>query len=161
MADDTLSDRFPQLPDGVTRKLYFDAIDAKWLSILESRGYRPIMIMTMPIDTADGRKEQLTGVLQGLADGTITGESQRLKGVELALKTLGMLTDTHRDVKSATRQPESTIEMINALKNTSGNTLHGSGKVVDQKALLEQYSNAPKETKAKGKLRATRKVGGE
>ena len=154
-----VEDRFPPVPEeSRPRKLYFDALDVGSIIKLESLGYAPRIIASMPTTTPEERRIQLSGVLQGLSDGTIEGNTQRLKGVELALKTLGMLTDTHKEDSAPVRSPETTRELIDALKGFGGSTLRKATTNVNRDSILEQYGNGAVKQEAIGKLRATKKV---
>lgn len=150
--------RFPPiLPEKPERQLFFDFLDAETQIALITRRYDPVAIATMPVVTQDERRAQLQGISQGLADGTIEATTARLKGIELAMRNLGMLSDKNRAEKVSTRDPESVEDLISALKGFQGNTLRDA-QFVNRKAILEEYGNSGTIRETSGKIRATKKI---
>ena len=153
-----ISERFPKLPESqAIRRVYFDILDAASAIALTKNRYEPVHIMAMPVGTVEQRREQLAAVLQGLADGTIDGDSQRLKGLELALKTLGMLTDVGRETSKPSNDPQTTKDLIEALRASVGSTLKAVTGV-NRDDILEAYGQGGAREEITGKIRARKSI---
>lgn len=152
-------DRFPSLPDDKKgRKLFFDECPPEVMAELQNRGYDPVIITTMPTATSKEKMTQLEGIGQGLADGTIQGSTQRLKGIELAMRSLGMLSEKSKQVDDRVKDRSSTLMLIEELKGKQGSTLRNEASVVDRDTILEKFGGGAKVKKSKGTMKGAKSI---
>lgn len=121
-------DSFPKLKKNQRRRLYFDTLTKLDSLALESRGYVPVVLKTMPDTSNEERIEYLHAILQGFQDGTVYCTKERLSAVKAEMQARGML-----DKKSMNFNLKVKAESIKELYNwgNSRHTLQGNATIVD------------------------------
>lgn len=125
-------DKFPQR-EGQPRKVFFDSIERAEIDALRKLGYEAVLLMSLPRDTIQEHQTYLFGLMQGMTEGTITVDKDRISAAELELKARHMLN------KDSVITPTSAIKQDDLLEfwkwNPSRHTLQGNTTIVDPRAI--------------------------
>lgn len=144
--------RFPPLEKSMRgRALFFDKLPSAWEKELKERGYSPTVLSTLPRRDVQDEVAYLNGVLQGMSEMTIAYDSERLKAVELAMKSHGMLDKRSLNI-TANVNADGTLEELWAWGG-SRHTLQGNSTMVDP----EKVERRMLEVVPKSIVRSTRK----
>lgn len=115
--------RFPSR-GGQPRRVFFDELSTEDAALLASRGYEPTVLMVMPRDTARDHQDFLFGLLQGMTDGTIAYDKQRIDAAELELRARHMLNRESTLSRASNRDDSDLADVWNWERGT--NTLQGN-----------------------------------
>lgn len=119
-----LFERFPDRGGRTPRKVFFECLSDDERVIIEARGYEAVVLMAMPRQTAHDHQEYLFGLLQGMTDGTIQFDKQRIDAAELELRARHMLNKDSALSRASNRDDAVLAEVWNW--ESSHHTLQGN-----------------------------------
>lgn len=83
---------WPEVPkENRPRELVFDTLHDDDVQMLERRGYKPILLRTLPRRTEQEQQEWRLRIMQGVAEGTVQLDKSRSEGLFYDLKSHGHL----------------------------------------------------------------------
>lgn len=87
-------DTWPEAPSSERPKSLFvsESLSSDLVSVLESRGWLVIDVRTLPNQTDGDRAQALKYNLEGIRQGTIRADKEKLRWLELEAKVYGLLT---------------------------------------------------------------------
>lgn len=158
---------FPQFPQrtGAERYLYFDVLCEADITGLTSRGYTPVVIGTMPRETERDHRAYLLALTQGMSDGTLPIDRDRLAAADLDMRAHGMLSRYSTGLTDDNKRRK-TLECILTEWAPGRHAVHQS--TVTDPAEVERFLRTkagiavlqPEEKRRKMKKRWTRKAKG-
>lgn len=148
-------DQFPPRDPKIqgVRRVYFDVLDPTNKGLLEQRGYAPILLFELPRDDDDQHKEYLYALAQGMSEGTIPADRQRIAACELEMRARKMLTakEVKRSKKEGVLETEKLLDAFggsrHAHKETTRAAVEASLGLVDE---AEKAPEKPKKVYDKG-----------
>lgn len=109
------------------RRVFFELLSESDAEELASRGYDPVVLMSLPRETERDHQNYLFALLQGMTEGTVPFNKQRLDAAELELKARKMFLADYAPVGEATAPTD-----IEAVWNwePSRHTIQGNTTIV-------------------------------
>ena len=132
--DAVLLSRYPRIKNATPRPVYFDSMpSADTVIKMTANGYAPIALMSMPRDDERDHKNFLFALAQGMAEGTINADKDRLHATELDMRAHGMLSKYGPRDMSASKRKQSVEDVLIGWQK--GRHALGQSSVVDPAAV--------------------------
>lgn len=143
--------RFPELPPGSARPVYFDALSQADLAELARRGYAPRLLMSLPRGTPKDEAEYLLAKAQAMEEGTVPATKVLRETLELEMKANRMLGQKSFVARLDVKADKSDIRALLETWTSSRHTLRGNSTIVEANAIPKETSSTAGGKKRKGK----------
>ena len=130
-------DQFPFVPvEARPRKIIFDHLPPQDVGELERRGYRVLILRTMPRETPTDSIQWLLALLQGVTDGTVELSKARAEATFLDMKARGLFNRGDATINLKVQAVGEDVKSILSW-GESRHTLDGNTTITDPKQIEE------------------------